>query len=548
MIRPTILKNTAPPYSPSVQNVFANWANGGYTPTEIEKRAAAIFWDSQVESGNARHIHHFCIGRRFSSELGCTVNWVSTNHSTGTGTWNIATGIQTNGTSNFWDTNFIESSMAVNADGSSTLNNIGFAVELTSNDHGTSAGTIFGVVGSAAARQTRYDQSAGGTNRTWKVHTSSTVTEALGVFQSGKWHTLYRSLSNRQGTEYEWDGLTTNGTASSNIPDRKMYVGGLNNNGTAQAFFAGKFGTMIAFNYNQFDYTNFYVNWQFMMQMLGDTKDDLYPYDSVKQYYKNTDAFVVKLNGQSNGSGRATGRLAKYTYPLNSLVMWTTANPPVTGTPTVIQQLEFGKNQTFDNLAESGYELSLCYELSKSINAKVVLDKFTRDGSDLAGVTVDTWKVSDNDLSNLSENLISIRGLQLIDDIYTIKKIYWIWDQHEADRNGTSQATYQLEFSLLLKYMIDQHEAAGYNFANTELHVIIRKIASSLTGSTVADIAAAQIGMESYFNTNYSSYTSKVRSWKLFSSENLQFSDGVHFTPRSYEIIGIRLGMYLSRK
>lgn len=547
-----IIKNTVPDYSPSALACFALFT-GGNALTETEKRALSIFIDSQVESGNWRQIHTMKMGRRLSSEAKCLIDLKGVRNSTGTGSWDIATGVQTNGTSTFWNLGFIESSDAVNQDGSSTLNNIGTAIELVSNDHGGATGDLLGVVGSVSARQTRYAQVTGGVNRTWKNHSSSTITSALGPF-TNKWHTIFRTLSNRQGLDVEMDALTTDTTASSNIPDRTMYAGANNNNGTAASFFAGKFGTFIAYNYVQFDHPNFYVNWQFMMQMLGDTKDDLYPYDNVVQYYTRNDAVIIKMDGQSNCSGRSNGRAAKYAVPLNADVVWTTANPPVTGTPTVIQRLEFGKNHSFDSLSESGYELPLCYTLSSKINARIVLDKYSKAGTDLKGVNFPgispgTWKVSLADMANLSENVLSVRGWQIIDDSYLIKKCFLIWDQHEADINGTDTATYNTELSLLIKYMIDQHEAAGYNFATTtEFHVIIRKAWTGLSGTTLADIIAAQNGQEAHFNSTHPTYTAKVRSWKLFSSENLAFPDGVHLSTRSYEIIGLRLGAWLSRR
>lgn len=544
-----IIKNTIPDFSQSTKAVFANWAHGGYTPTEYEKRVAAIFWDAMVEVGNAPHIHHFCVGRRFSSALGCTVNWVSHNHSTGSGTWNIATGHQTNGTSTFWNTNFIESSMAVNQDGSSTLNNIGYAVECVSNDHGTAAGDIMGAIGSVSAKQSRYTQSVGGVNRTWKVHIASTVTSALGPFASNKWVVLQRTLVNRQQVLDNFDNPTTSVTSSGDIPDRTMYVGAINNNGTAQSFMAGKFGAYIAFNANQFDTASFFVHYENMMQALGDTKGDFYPYDTVPKYSTRNDAYVLKFNGQSNCSGRSTDRLAKYTIPLDALVLWRDSKPPTLAATMYVQQLQFGVNHTYDDIAESGYELQMCYALSKRIQAKVILNKFSRAGTDLKGITVPgTWKVSSADLANISENVISVPGLQIADNTYNIKKMFMIWDQHEADVNGTDTATYNTELSLFFKYMIDQHEAAGYSFTATELHIIIRKAWTGLAGSTLADIIAAQNGAEAHFNSTHPTYASKVRSWKLFTSENLLFPDGTHMSAFSYACTGIRLGIYLSRQ
>lgn len=548
MINQSFLKNTNRVYSPTAETCFALFT-GGNALTEAEKIALSIFIDSQVASGNWRWIYTMKMGRRLSSEAKCLIDLKGIRNGTGTGTWNIATGIQTNGTSNFIDWGFIESTDATIA-----LNSIGYGSELVSNDHGTAAGELFGAIGTSAQRQTRYNQSVGGVNRVWKAHSGGTATTALGAFTSNKWHVITRTLSNRQNVFSEnWDNPTLDTNLSQNIPDKTIYGGAINNNGTAQNFMAGKFGTFILFDAVQFDTSNFFVNWQFMMQMLGDTKGDLYPYDNVKQYYKTTDAIVLKLNGQSNGSGTGTSRNAKYAYPINSRVFWTTANPPVSGTPTVVQQLEFGKNHTFDTITNSGYELPMCYELAVRTNARVVLNKFTRAGSDVKGVTAlpgaGTWKVSASELINLSENIISIRGLQIIDDTHTIKKMFIIWDQHEADVNGTDTSTYNTELSLIFKYMIDQHEASGYDFVNTtELHVIIRKAWTGLSGSTVSDIIAAQNGQESHFNSTHPTYASKIRSWKLFTSEDLYFQgDNVHLTALSYEIVGIRLGLWLSR-
>lgn len=522
----------------------------GNALTSPEQVALKRFVDSQVRSGNWRRIHVLQLGRRLSSEAKCLIDIKGVVNGTGTGTWDVATGIQTNGTSNFWATGFIETTHAVNVGGSSTLNNIGIAVELTSNDHGTSAGTIFGVVGSVSARQIRYDQSSGGVNRTWKVHTSSTVTEALGVFESNTFHTLYRSLADRQGTEENWDGVSTNTTSSSNIPDRQLYLGALNNNGTASAFMAGKFGTFIAFDYVNFDYANFYINWQYLMQELGDTKDTLYPYDFPEpDRYTVADGIIINMEGQSNSSGRATGRSAKFTYQMpNTLVFW--RNPPIMATTLLVQNLQFGSNHTYETLSESGTELAACRTLQDRVYARIILSKYAVSGTSLKpGVTDPDWSVSANELTNVSDNLILNDGIDALAGAYALKKIFFNWNQGEADRNGTTQSEYATELTAKIKYKIDQLEANGVNFTNTEFHILIRRMPDVLGGTTLSQIQAAEDAAQSHFESAHPTYASKITSWTIYrTTDNLSYPDGVHLSSRAYEMQGIKEGLFYWRR
>lgn len=528
--------------------VFALFS-GGNALTDNEKFAMDIFIRSQVACGNWRHIHTFKIGRRLSSETKCWIDWKGVRNGTGTGTWNIATGSQTNGSSTYVELGFIESTDATNFDGTSTLNNIGWAIELTSNDHGTSAGTLIGGTGSNTNNQMRWDQASGGVNQTWKTHGSSTITTALGAFTPG-FRGIYRSLSNRQGLENNWDAITTNTTASAGIPNVSLSGGAFNNNGTRSSYMAAKIGTFTAFNYNAFDYNRFFVNWQFMMQMLGDTKEDLYPYDLPVRYYLGTDGIGIIQNGQSNSSGRANGASSYLTStPIyNTLVAW--RNPPIMATPMSVQNLQYGVNNTYENLAENGYELAMCHHLATNVYAKVILLKYAISGTSLKpGVTDPDWSVSANELANVASNLIAIAGLQTFDDTYTVKKIFLVWDQGEADVNGTTQSEYATQLSLLIKYHIDNLQSAGYNLANIEFHVIIRKIYGSLTPqTTLSQIRAAEDGAEADFNSTNPSYTALVRSWKVFNTDAYNYPDGTHLSPRAFEQIGIKLGLYCSRR
>lgn len=537
------------PTEAAVQSVYTKAVTAGITFTTDEKQVIRNIVTSQMRQGFWPYVYNFKMGWLFGTEQKCLFDWITGRVGTGTGTWTAADGMQTDGATNHINADFIESTDAINPDGSSSLNDISYTVYLVSNDHGTSAGTLMGTQGTSATLQSRLDQT--GTTITYKAQNSATVSDlSAGPFTSGRYYTLYRNRSNRQGRYINFDQGGTNGNAVGGISNRTMFIGAHNGNGTTSNRMAGKFGTFFACSATRVtSFAPLFVELQWAKQLLGfETKEALYPYDMALKAYNINQAFVIGKYGQSNQAGRSDFCEPKLRLLLDALTFW--RPPPYPATPMLVQQLQFGINHTYENLAENGNELRLCYQLSQMIRGKVTLCKYPWSGTDLAGNTTPTWKLSANDLSNTAFNTITVPGLQILDNTYTIKTFVYDWNQFEADINGTTEATYKLEWSNLFNYFITQTEAGGLNYTTTtDLHVVIRKVYSGITGSTVAEITAAQVAMQAYFAANFPTAAAKVKSWTIYETNSpiYYYADNVHMGSLGQDMDGYRLAMYYAR-
>lgn len=539
------------PAEAAVQSVFAKFTAGNALTT-AEQTATRRFITSQVISGNMPYIYSLKTGRGLGSEAKCLIDFITSTPGTGTGVWNVATGVQTDGSTNYYNSAFIQSTQAVPPDGAPSQNDIYVAIELISNDHGTATGDLLGGSGSNTNNQIRYNQTVAG-DQTYKVGTSSTRTlTGAGPFVSRRWHSVLRSQAARQGTQVNFDAGDVNTTASAGTCNVALAIGAFNNNGTISGRFAGKFGGFLACSATRFNFVDFFVNWAYYMQELGvDTKEALYPYDLPVANYNVNQAFCIAKHGQSNQAGRATARAAKLALPLTGVqVAW--RNPALLSTPfTAMQTLQFGVNNNIDNLAENGTELRIGYELARRIRGQVNILKHAINGTAMVdGLTSPDWNVTSNELSNIATNVIDIPALQIIDDTKTIKTLIFEWNQGEADSTGgASQAAYESAWNTWFKYWIDQIEAAGYTFGanNVRLHVVIRKVYSGIVGST--PIRAALSNLQTSFLTTNPSYSTKVQSWTVYDTETdvYTYTDGVHLSSTSIDILGLKLGIYYSR-
>ncbi len=543
------------PPSPEAQLVFDNIETGsGELLTDPEKTAISRFVDELHALGRWDEIYSFIPFSGLATSAKARVDWktgvIATLHGAGLPTYNSATGLTTNGTNGYIDSKV--NPATINGGGTVLLNDSGYAI------HGIQNLGVcnMGVIGTNANGQVQIRVTSAGVNA-WKHHTDATIafTNATYFGLSDDLYMIPRTASNlvlrmKDGQNYQ------NATQVSEVvpAGRTIFVGAINNNGTAIDFGASSYGTFMVYKASTFRYDAFFAHWEIMLMELGvKTKTTLYPLD-INNTYSTADAMILNSEGQSNSmfAGAASGppTPSELADPITGTYAFTRLN---FANPLTIDVLDYGVNNSYDvsGLTKFASGLRASFEIVQRQNLKPYLWFYGIGGKALTILDVDGWYPDlPAKLFVNSHSYIGIEGIPLITE--TLKKIVFHWGQGEADA-GLSRTTaqYRADFFYYLTKKIDFLEAQGINLTNTKLHAVVPKIWSGLNAGTYITRDQIRTAQDQFtvanFESDYPAYTGKVTSFTVYNNDKLIHTDGVHIDATGYLIEGYRLGMYISR-
>lgn len=546
-------------YSDEAEAVFTNIETGsGETLTLGEKTAIARFIDEEVALGNWSEIYSFIINSGLSTSAKARVDWKTGVQATTTGspTYSPTTGFTTNGSSSYENT-LVNPSTIVSG-GAVDLNDVAYSIHII--DNITSA--TMGVIGTTSTGQVLLTMSnAGAFAGRHHRSSSNTHTDAIDFGLDDDFYTLSRGSSVNYRMCKDSQSHTTESSTSQSVPvGRTIYVGALNNNGTASNFGEAKYGTFMINKHSTFDRPKFFAHWEILMMELNvKAHSVLYPLNLTGSN-SSSQALLCNFEGQSNGAfcgnvDTAPTPPAELVAPIvGADVFWREVD---LSDPTVdIETLEFNVNNTYSSvglLDNYGAGLRAAYEIANRQEGHLYIWHFCISARALTSEHTIGWHpdlaAQCFDKSHLS---IAAQGIPLISE--PITKIVWHWSQGESDATNTYARTtseYRADFYYYLSEKLTFLEGQGIDFDVTEFHAIIAEIYFNLPDAdyaTTDDIRAAQESLSvAGFEAAYPSHAGKVRSLILYNNDRLLHDDDVHMNPDSYMIEGYRLGMYISR-
>lgn len=546
-------------YSNEAQAVFDNIETGSSESlTLAEKTAIARFVDEEVALGNWSEIYSFIINSGLSTSAKARVDWKTgvLASTTGSPTYSPTTGFTTNGSSSYINTQVNPSTIV--SGGSVALDDVAYSIHVIDN---TTSATM-GVIGTTSTGQVLLTMSNNGAFAGRHHRSSSnTHTDAIDFGKDDDFYTLSRGSSANYRMCKDSQSHTTESATSQSVPvGRTIYIGALNNNGTASNFGEAKYGTFMVNKHSTFDRVKFFVHWEIMMMELGvKTKSVLYPLD-LTGTSSPSKALLGCFEGQSNAAfcgnvDAAPTPPAELVAPIvGADVFWREVD---LSDPTVdIETLEFNVNNTYSSvglLDNYGAGLRAAYEIANRQDSHFYVWHYCISARALTSEHTIGWHPDLTaqcfDKSHLS---IAAQGIPLITE--PIDKIVWHWSQGESDATNTyarTTAEYTADFYYYLSEKLTFLEGQGIDFDDTEFHAIIAEIYFNLPDAdyaTTDDVRAAQESLSiAGFESAYPSHAGKVRSLILYSNDRLLHDDDVHMNPDSYMIEGYRLGMYISK-
>lgn len=282
----------------------------GETLTTAERVAVNRFVRSQVLNSNWSKVREFVFGH-FSTENKSKIGWKGVRNClpVGSPTWAQATGWTTNGTSSYLNSQFVPST-----DGGTefTLNDslVGCSVISGAN------GPLFGCIGSGGATNQIFFTTNANSNgnhlyRMYVSLSSSNVnTNTISGTGTRRTYSLYRYSSAAHGYRINGGAPVAVSQASSALPNRAIYFGARNNNGTADQFGAITFDGYWMTSAVDFDHTVWEEALRNLIHELGGSTR-VQPIYKVGWEYnrykvKSNDALLFWLGGQSNQNNYTT--------------------------------------------------------------------------------------------------------------------------------------------------------------------------------------------------------------------------------------------------
>lgn len=547
-------------FSPTSEDVFENIETGSSELLmDVEKVAIARFVDSMVALGLWSEIYSFIPLSGLLTSGKARVDWKTGVQATlvNSPTYDNNTGFTTNGTSSYVNTQVNPSTIVGGS--AVALDDTGYSIHCIDNI----AACRMGVVGTTASGQVLLFVVNDGAG-TFRHHrsASSTETDALQMGLDDDFYTITRGSSANYRLCKDSQAHTLFSTAaSSTVPvGRTIYVGALNNNGTAANFGQASYGTFMINKHSTFDRPKFFAHWELLMMELNvKTRGVLYPLDLTGTTSPD-EAIILNSEGQSNGmfcgnSDTAPTPPAELVAAIsNATVFWREVD---LSDPTVdLEDLEFTVNNTYSNvtlLDNYGSGLRAAYEIVNRQNSHLYIWHFCISARGLTVEHTIGWHPDlTSECFDKSHTSIGSQGIALITE--PIRKIVWHWSQGETDAANAyarTQAEYTTDFYYYLSEKLTFLEGQGIDFGDVKFHAIIAMIYSDLPSAdyaTTADIRAAQAAFSvAAFEAAYPSHAGKVTSFIVYDNDRLLHDDNVHIGFDGYMIEGYRLGMYISR-
>lgn len=547
-------------FSPAAEDVFVNIETGSSELlTDVEKIAIGRFVDEMVRLGLWSEVYSFIPLSGLLTSGKARVDWKTGVQATlvNSPTYDNNTGFTTNGTSSYINTQVNPSTIV--SGGAVDLNDTGYSIHCIDNIDACR----MGVVGTTASGQVLLFVTNVGAG-TFRHHrsASSTETDAVQMGLDDDFYTITRGSSANYRLCRDSQAHTLFSTAaSSTVPvGRTIYVGALNNNGTAANFGQASYGTFMVNKHSTLDRPKFFAHWELLMMELNvKTRGVLYPLD-LNGTNSPDEAIILNSEGQSNGmfcgnADAAPTPPAELVAPIvGATVFWREVD---LSDPTVdLEDLEFTVNNTYSNVAildnyASG--LRAAYEIVQRQNSHLYIWHYCISGT---GLTIEHTVGWHPDLASecfdQSHFSVGSQGVPLITE--PIRKIVWHWSQGETDAANAfarTEAEYTADFYYYLSEKLDRLESYGIDFGATRFHAIIAMIYSHLPVAdyaTTDEIRAAQAAFSvAAFETEYPAHAGKVTSFVIYDNDKLLHDDEVHIGFDGCMIEGYRLGMYISK-
>jgi hypothetical protein len=541
---------TTTTYSSDALAVFAKMTN-----LNTSHKAAIDRWITKAKSRGhyTGCLDQFVLCGGLGSASNGLVDWINTSNFTTSGTaptWNDASGYTSNGTSSYLNANFIPSTAFVNA----ALNDHFYFIVVK--DRSTADGvaaTSWGVIGSTTNLQAATSQTTGGAG--FKNGSSGTTISTY--YTNLRKNSMHMNIRSDASTvRYGVNGQQTQTNSSITnlgLPNRTIYLGARNNNGTADLFIGqdilcwgiGKYSALVTPQL-------FWVDLETMLMELGMLpKSGTY---GVGEGFSNpNDALVVLMAGQSLEAGsNSSTPYASLTGPLDARIAYRNT---FAGAFTV-NQLQNGVNQNWENIANWGIELRLAKELSSSHpNQRVVLIKYGYSGSCMySSPTVYDWNMSTSPLegeADFKNRFIFPALSQLQSEGKNIRIVAFDWYQGQADAIGDDSGNptdYKANFTPFLKALLDDLINAGYD--TSRMWVIVHRILNRYSPvRPYADAVRAYQDALANFLTDNPTYAGKVAGVVVSDGDDLvNDSDTIHESYFAPDVRAARVARFIKSK